>query len=96
MAKPNTKCRVCGKEYYCCADHSKLGGWKTMACCEDHYKEYMKRITKSRLVKNDSNIEDIVKEVETQKKRQYKMKPQFHSLDEVKEKEQSEDITFEE
>ena len=56
----------------------------------------MKRIAESRNTKQETNIQNVDSEVETQKKRQVKMKPQFHSLDEVKEKEQSEDITFEE
>ena len=77
MAKPNTKCRVCGKEYFCCADHQRLGGWKTMACSEEHYKEYMRRVAESR--------KPTVKEaLETPKKRQTKIKPEFHVLEEVK------------
>lgn len=48
--KPNTKCRICGKEYYCCADSRKIGSWRTMACCMEHYREYMKQIEESRNV----------------------------------------------
>ena len=46
--KPNTKCRVCGKEYYCCASNKKLGGWRAMACCEEHFHEYIMKIRESR------------------------------------------------
>lgn len=48
MDKPNTKCRVCGKEYYCCADSRIIGAWKTMTCSPECFKEYMARIEKSR------------------------------------------------
>lgn len=101
MAKPNTKCRVCGKEYFCCADHQKLGGWKTMACCEEHYKEYMRRILESRkpivVEKSVEVIEDVNTKglVETSKKRAVKMKPQLHVFDEV-EKEVTEENSSEE
>ena len=49
--KPNTKCRICGKEYYCCADSRKIGSWRTIACCMEHYKEYMEQIEASRNVR---------------------------------------------
>lgn len=48
MNKPNTKCRVCGKEYYCCNDSQKNNSWRTMACSKECYSEYIKRIEKSR------------------------------------------------
>ena len=91
MAKPNTKCRVCGKEYYCCADHSRLGGWKTMACSEEHYKEYMRRIAESR----KPQVEEIIEEVKLPIKREKKMKATFHVENEVK-NEDTEEISSEE
>jgi len=48
MNKQNTKCRVCGKEYFCCSDSKNIGSWRTMACSLDCFKEYMNRIEKSR------------------------------------------------
>lgn len=48
MAMPNTKCRVCGKEYFCCSDSRQIGSWRTMACSIECYKEYMRRIEDSR------------------------------------------------
>lgn len=48
MNKPNTKCRICGKEYFCCLDSRQIGSWRTMACSPEHYQEYMKRIEESR------------------------------------------------
>lgn len=48
MNKPNTKCRVCGKEYFCCSDSRKIGSWRTMACSTECFKEYMERIEKAR------------------------------------------------
>lgn len=46
--KPNTTCRVCGKEYFCCGDSRKANSWRTMACCPEHFQEYMKQIEMSR------------------------------------------------
>lgn len=59
MDKPNTKCRVCGREYYCCSDSRKIGAWKAMACSPDCFKEYMSRIEESRKHKTvlESNVE---------------------------------------
>lgn len=57
MDKPNTKCRVCGKEYYCCTDSRVVGAWKSMACTPDCFKEYMSRIEESR--KNKSVSEPV-------------------------------------
>ena len=48
MNKPNMTCRVCGKEYYCCGDSRKSNAWKSMACSQECFKEYMKRIEESR------------------------------------------------
>ena len=48
MTIPNTKCRVCGKEYFCCSDSRQIGSWRTMACSIECYKEYMRRIEDSR------------------------------------------------
>lgn len=62
MDKPNTKCRVCGKEYYCCTDSRKVGAWRTMACSPECFKEYMLRIEESRnpnIVSESKNITDI-------------------------------------
>lgn len=55
MNKPNTKCRVCGKEYFCCADSRRIGGWKSMACSQECFKEYMRRIEESRTKKETTN-----------------------------------------
>ncbi len=48
MNKPNTKCRVCGKNYFCCSDSRKIGSWRTMACSTECFREYMERIGTSR------------------------------------------------
>ncbi len=48
MGKPNTICRVCGREYYCCEDSRKIGSYHTMACSPACYQEYMRRIEFSR------------------------------------------------
>lgn len=48
MNKPNTKCRVCGKSYFCCSDSRKIGSWRTMACSTECFREYMERIGTSR------------------------------------------------
>lgn len=51
------KCRVCGKEYFCCTDSRKYGAWKSMACSPECYKEYMRRIEESRKPKEEKVIE---------------------------------------
>lgn len=61
MDKPNTKCRVCGKEYYCCVDSRKVGAWKAMACSPEHFKEYMSRIEESRKPKITSEPQNETK-----------------------------------
>lgn len=94
MAKPNTKCRVCGKEYYCCADHQKLGGWKTMACSEEHYKEYMKRIAESRKPMK-IELDEVQEEIDFPKVKRTKMKATFYVENEVK-NEDTEEIPSEE
>ena len=48
MNKPNTICRVCEKEYFCCTDSRAINSWRTMACSPECYKEYMRRIEESR------------------------------------------------
>lgn len=53
-----------------------------MACSEEHYKEYMRRIAESR--------KPVVEEIaETSKKRVTKMKATFHVLDEENTEENS-------
>lgn len=46
--KPNTKCRVCGKEYFCCGDSRAINSWRAVTCSTDCYKEYIRRIEESR------------------------------------------------
>lgn len=66
MNKPNMICRVCGKEYYCCGDSHKANSWKTMACSEDCFKEYMKRIDEARNQKPVAMVvEEVAEEVKT-------------------------------
>jgi len=48
MPNPNTVCRVCGKEYFCCSDSRKINSWRTMACSGECFKEYMRLIEISR------------------------------------------------
>lgn len=54
-------CRVCRKEYYCCSDSKTSNAWKAVACSEECYKKYMKRIetvrkSKKKQVKNGENM----------------------------------------
>ncbi len=58
MDQPNTTCRVCGKEYFCCLDSKNMNSWKAMACSQECYKEYMKRIAASRRPAIEDMIED--------------------------------------
>ena len=48
MNKPNTKCRVCGKSYFCCSDSRKIGSRRTLARSTECFREYMERIGTSR------------------------------------------------
>lgn len=64
MTIPNTKCRVCGKEYFCCSDSRQIGSWRTMACSIECYKEYMRRIEDSR-----KHIVEFTAEIEKPKSR---------------------------
>ena len=45
---PNTKCKVCGKEYYCCVDSRKFGGFRTVACSPECFQEYMRQVEEAR------------------------------------------------
>lgn len=56
MNKPNTTCRVCGKEYFCCSDSRKINSWRTMACSPECFKEYMKRVDEAR---NPKPVEEV-------------------------------------
>ena len=38
----------CRKKYWACDGSLKYGGWRSMACCEDHYIKYMQEIFESR------------------------------------------------
>ena len=46
--QPNTKCKVCGKEYYCCVDSRKFGGFRTVACSPECFQEYMRQVEEAR------------------------------------------------
>lgn len=46
--KPNTICRVCGKEYFCCSDSKQINSWRTMACSQECFQEYMRRVEEAR------------------------------------------------
>ncbi len=68
MSKPNTTCRVCGKEYFCCSDSRGINSWKAMACSQKCYKEYMRRIEISRKPKIDKvEVEEKVEEIKAEK-----------------------------
>ena len=73
LDKPNTKCRVCGKEYFCCSDSRRVGAWKAMACSPDCFKEYMRLIEESRrpkdVVKEKDNVKNTHKSKATEKER---------------------------
>lgn len=74
MNKPNTICRVCRKEYYCCTDSRSANSWKVMACSPECYQEYMRRIEKSRskpveIVENSIPEEIVTIKPKTRKKK---------------------------
>lgn len=90
MNKPNTKCRVCGKEYFCCSDSKEIGSWRTMACSQECYKEYMRRIEESRKPKNKEI--KIDKKVETSVEEQPIVKMRYNKKKTVDETVKTEDI----
>lgn len=76
MSKPNTICRVCGKEYFCCSDSKKINSWRTMACSEECFKEYMRRIEESRkpvieepVVASEEVVENITEPIKRGRKK---------------------------
>ena len=46
--QPNTTCKVCGKEYYCCIDSRKYGGYRAVACSPECFQEYMRQVEEAR------------------------------------------------
>ena len=68
MNKPNTTCRVCGKEYFCCQDSRDINSWRTMACSPDCFKEYMRRIEESRKPIVEEKITTTVSETKVTEK----------------------------
>jgi len=73
LKKPNTKCRVCGKEYFCCSDSKKINSWRTMACSIECYKEYIRRIEASRNT-NRSNTTEQTEDIIVSKPKSRKKK----------------------
>lgn len=65
MSKPNTTCRVCGTEYFCCGDSKAINSWKAMTCTPECFKEYMRRIEDARNPKTVKIVEEV-KVVETE------------------------------
>lgn len=56
--QPNTKCKVCGKEYYCCVDSRKFGGFRTVACSPECFQEYMRQVEEARKPVVETIIDD--------------------------------------
>jgi hypothetical protein len=50
MEKLNHTCRMCGIKYYACdtCDKNGIFHWRSVACCFEHFQEYIKKIEKSR------------------------------------------------
>lgn len=42
--KPNTICKVCGKEYYHCKASEALGHYKMVACSPECYREWLRML----------------------------------------------------
>lgn len=42
--KPNTTCKICGKQYYHCKDCETFGSWRLVACSAACYSEWLKQI----------------------------------------------------
>lgn len=50
MAIQKKVCKVCGEEYVACsnAHHTSTYRWQDVACCEEHGRQYLRDIMKSR------------------------------------------------
>ena len=46
--QPNAKCRVCGKDYFCCVDSRRFGGFRSVACSEECFKIYIEKVEEQR------------------------------------------------
>ncbi len=75
MNKPNTICRVCKKEYFCCSDRKSLNSWKAMACSPECFKEYMKRIHAARKPAAEQTILNTKESSPVEKPKTIKKKP---------------------
>jgi predicted RNA-binding protein len=66
--KPNHECKICGKKYYACISCDKVNHWKSVACCPEHYAQYVELVTNERNktevteVKNNDIKDEVVVE----------------------------------
>lgn len=65
MDKPNMKCRVCGKQYFCCSDRKKLGSILSVSCSIECFNEYIRRVNEARN-SNENSTENL--EIQTDEK----------------------------
>lgn len=50
MEKSNHICKICETKYYACdkCDNNGIFHWRSIACCYEHFQEYIKLIEESR------------------------------------------------
>jgi hypothetical protein len=60
--KPNHECKICSKRYYACISCDKINHWKSVACCPEHYVQYVELVTDERN-KTKEVINEDIKEV---------------------------------
>ncbi|MCQ2770651.1 MAG: hypothetical protein MJ236_02495 [Clostridia bacterium] len=62
MSKGTRICKICGKEYeYCKTKAQGMFIWRDVACCEEHAKEYFRKVAISRGELEEKVVEEPVK-----------------------------------
>jgi len=61
MKKPNFKCKVCGKDYYCCAVGVEKYPYKQIVCSPECYDKWQKQIAARKVKKVVKQVEPVVK-----------------------------------
>lgn len=63
MKKPNFKCKVCGKDYYCCALGIEKAPYKQIVCSDECYAKWQKAIAaRNKPAKKAKIVEETTEE----------------------------------
>lgn len=58
---PNHTCKYskCGKRYYACDGCEKIGSWRIVACCPEHYQAYILEIEEKEKIIETVKVEEF-------------------------------------